>query len=123
MTGWPRTATGSTFIEVDRNLQPGPAPALLRPQIAQGKAWGVLGMGFGGRKIRAACRRRAGLHRRHRRRVRRPILPVAGGVPIRAGDGSILGSVGISGDVLEQDAARAVYSVNSGLVADTGEPA
>ncbi|HYM03028.1 MAG TPA: heme-binding protein, partial [Stellaceae bacterium] len=25
--------------------------SLLRPQIAQGKAWGVLGMGFGGREF------------------------------------------------------------------------
>ena len=33
--------------------------SLLRSDIAMGKAWGVLGMGFGGREIgRASCRER-----------------------------------------------------------------
>jgi uncharacterized protein GlcG (DUF336 family) len=32
-------------------LKRGDGSSLLRPQIAMGKAWGVLGMGFGGREL------------------------------------------------------------------------
>jgi uncharacterized protein GlcG (DUF336 family) len=98
--------------------------SLLRPQIAQGKAWGVLGMGFGGREF---ARRAAAAPTFIGAIVTASegrIIPVAGGVLIRGSDGSILGSVGISGDVSEQDEACAVYGIKSaGLVPDTGDPA
>ena len=96
--------------------------SLLRPEIATGKAWGVLGMGFGGREL---ARRAAG----------NPIffnalsdmsggrmVPVPGGVLIRSDSGEILGSVGISGDVSENDEICAVYGIEfAGLSPDTGE--
>jgi uncharacterized protein GlcG (DUF336 family) len=97
--------------------------SLLRPQIASGKAWGVLGMGFGGREfarraqaapafIGALCDASGGR-----------VIPVPGGVLIRSGDGQIIGSVGISGDVSEQDEACAVHGIKAaGLVPDTGDP-
>ncbi|MGO8919676.1 MAG: GlcG/HbpS family heme-binding protein [Stellaceae bacterium] len=98
--------------------------SLLRPQIAQGKAWGVLGMGFGGREFarRAAASpafiAAIGMASEGR------IIPVAGGVLIRAGDGGIVGSVGISGDLSDQDEACAVHGITAaGLVPDTGDPA
>ena len=98
--------------------------SLLRPQIAQGKAWGVLGMGFGGREF---ARRAAAAPTFVGAIVTASegrIIPVAGGVLIRASDGSILGSVGISGDVSEQDEACAVYGIKAaGLLPDTGDPA
>jgi uncharacterized protein GlcG (DUF336 family) len=98
--------------------------SLLRPQIAQGKAWGVLGMGFGGREF---ARRAAAAPTFIGAIVTASegrIIPVAGGVLIRGSDGSILGSVGVSGDVSEQDEACAVYGIKSaGLVPDTGDPA
>jgi uncharacterized protein GlcG (DUF336 family) len=97
--------------------------SILRPQIAQGKAWGVLGMGFGGRELA-------------RRAVSAPsfvaalmdasdgrVVPVPGGVLIRSSEGAILGAVGISGDVSEQDEACAIYGIKTaGLVPDTGDP-
>jgi uncharacterized protein GlcG (DUF336 family) len=47
---------------------------------------------------------------------------VPGGVLIRA-DGGIIGAVGISGDVSEQDEACAVHGIRAaGLTADTGDP-
>ena len=98
--------------------------SLLRPDIAMGKAWGVLGMGFGGREF---ARRAAAAPTFIGAIVTASegrIIPVAGGVLIRGSDGSILGSVGISGDVSEQDEACAVYGIKSaGLVPDTGDPA
>ncbi len=47
-----------------------------------------------------------------------------GGVLIRGGDGGIIGAVGISGDLSEQDEACAVHGIKSaGLAPDTGDPA
>jgi uncharacterized protein GlcG (DUF336 family) len=98
--------------------------SLLRPQIAQGKAWGVLGMGFGGREFARRAAAAPTFIGAIISASEGRIIPVAGGVLIRAGDGSILGSVGISGDVSEQDEACAVYGIRTaGLVPDTGDPA
>jgi uncharacterized protein GlcG (DUF336 family) len=36
--------------------------SLLRPEIAGGKAWGALGMGFGGREFAPPRRRQPGVH-------------------------------------------------------------
>jgi uncharacterized protein GlcG (DUF336 family) len=98
--------------------------SIMRPQIAQGKAWGTLGMGFGGREFarRAAAAPAfiAALTDVSEGRV----IPVPGGVLIRGGDGGIIGAVGISGDVSEQDEACAVQGIKSaGLSPDTGDPA
>jgi len=98
--------------------------SIMRPQIAQGKAWGTLGMGFGSREFarRAAAAPAfiAALTDASEGRV----IPVPGGVLIRANDGGIIGAVGISGDVSEQDEACAVYGIKSaGLSPDTGDPA
>jgi uncharacterized protein GlcG (DUF336 family) len=96
---------------------------LLRWRIANAKAWGVLGVGFGGREIA-------------RRAVSNPhfvtaaselsggnIVPVPGGVLIRDGKGEIIGSVGVSGDKSELDEAVAVAGIlAAGYVPDTGDP-
>ena len=51
------------------------------------------------------------------------IIPVLGGVLIRDQAGEIIGAVGISGDISENDETRAVYGIEcAGLVADTGDP-
>ena len=48
-------------------------------------------------------------------------IPVPGGVLIRNSDGTILGAVGISGDISDNDEAVAISAIESvGLVADTG---
>src|ERR1700689_5182847 len=77
--------------------------SLLRFEIATGKAWGCLGMGFGGgefaRRVAAAPHFIQALTAASGGRV----VPVAGGVLIRAADGQILGAVGISGDISGKD--------------------
>ena len=97
--------------------------SILRPQIAEGKAWGVLGMGFGGREF--ARRAQAGplfltaLMAASGGRI----MPVPGGVLIRSG-GEVIGSVGISGDTSDNDEACAVAGIKAaGLMPDTGDPA
>jgi uncharacterized protein GlcG (DUF336 family) len=97
--------------------------SLLRPQIAMGKAWGVLGMGLGGRELArraaAAPSFMAALTDASEGRM----IPVPGGVLIRDDDHAIIGAVGISGDLSEADEACAVAGITAaGLVPDTGDP-
>ena len=96
--------------------------SLLRPEIAMGKAWGTLGMGFGGRELA-------------RRAAKTPVffgalsdmsggrmVPVPGGVLIRSDAGDILGAVGVSGDASEKDEICAVHGIlAAGLKPDTGD--
>jgi len=97
--------------------------SILRPQIAEGKAWGTLGMGFGGREF--ARRVAAGpvflnaLMAASGGRV----VPAPGGVLIRAKEGGIIGAVGISGDTSDNDEICAVAGIKAaGLIPDTGDP-
>jgi len=97
--------------------------SILRPQIAESKAWGCLGMGYGGREF-------------VRRNVIRPtfytalaiasegrIMPVAGGVLVRGADGQIIGAVGVTGDSEDNDDACAIAGIKAaGLLPDTGDP-
>jgi uncharacterized protein GlcG (DUF336 family) len=98
--------------------------SLLRPQIAGGKAWGVLGMGFGGREFARRAAAAPAFIGAIIDASEGRIIPAPGGVLIRDGSGAIIGSVGISGDVSEQDEACAVAGIRAaGLAPDTGDPA
>ena len=97
--------------------------SLLRENIATGKAWGVLGMGFGGRELaRRAAKAAPGFFGALSDMSGGRMVPVPGGVLIRAADRTILGSVGISGDTSEKDEDCAVAGIKAaGLVPDTGD--
>ena len=96
--------------------------SLMRFEIATGKAWGVLGMGFGGRELQ----RRSQAMSPHFFNALSDMsggrmVPVPGGVLIRDGGGEIIGSVGISGTISEEDEICAVHGVEAaGLTPDTG---
>jgi uncharacterized protein GlcG (DUF336 family) len=100
--------------------------SLLRPEIATGKAWGTLGMGFGGREFarRVAAGNTAFIQALTVASGGK-IVPVPGGVLIRASTGGeIIGAVGISGDTSDKDETCAVYGIErAGLAPDTGDPA
>jgi len=94
---------------------------ILRPQIAMGKAWGVLGMSMGGRDLA----KRAETHPQFFSALLAAsdgrIFPAAGGVLVRDASGSILGSVGVSGDLPPADEACALAGIAAaGLVGDPG---
>src|SRR6185312_11569042 len=72
---------------------------LLRFDIAFGKAWGALGMGFGSRTLAAASGGR--------------MVTNPGGVLIRSATGDIVGAVGISGDTSDRDEACAVAGIEA----------
>ena len=96
--------------------------SLLRPEIAMGKAWGVLGMGFGGRELARRAARAPQFFTALTELAAGRMVPVAGGVLIRSASGAILGAIGISGDASEKDEDCAVHGIAAaGLVADTGD--
>jgi uncharacterized protein GlcG (DUF336 family) len=98
---------------------------ILRAEIATGKAWGTLGMGFGGREF---ARRAAGGGAIFLQALMAAsggrIVPAPGGVLVRDDAGEIVGSVGISGDTSDRDETFALAGVTAaGLTPDTGETA
>jgi uncharacterized protein GlcG (DUF336 family) len=98
--------------------------SLLRPEIAMGKAWGVLGMGFGGRELARRAAKMQMFFGALSDLANGKMVPVPGGVLIRSASGEILGSAGISGDASENDEICAVHGIRAaGLVPDTGDPA
>lgn len=96
--------------------------SLLRFDIAFGKAWGTLGMGFGGREMtRRVAKAPAFINALQAMSAGR-IVPVPGGVLIRNGAGCVVGAIGISGETAENDELCAIAGIQATkLVADTGD--
>ncbi len=95
--------------------------SLLRPEIAMGKAWGVLGMGFGGRELARRAARAPQFFTALTELAGGRMVAVAGGVLIRSVSGAILGAIGISGDASDKDEDCALHGITAaGVVADTG---
>lgn len=96
--------------------------SLLRPDIAIGKAWGVLGMGFGGRELARRAEKVPTFFTALNAMSGGRMVAVAGGALIRDKNGAIIGSIGISGDTSDNDEICLIDAVESqGLVADTGD--
>ncbi|MFF4300376.1 heme-binding protein [Streptomyces sp. NPDC001601] len=94
---------------------------ILRPQIAQAKAWGALGMGAGSRGLAARAADAPAFFQSLTTISDGRIAPVPGGVLIRDSEGHVIGAVGISGDHPDRDEACAVHAIESaGHVADAG---
>ncbi len=96
---------------------------IVRPQIAVGKAWGALGMGFGSRTLQRRVAEQpqqqaffAALNAMSDGRV----VPAAGGVLIRDAAKTIVGAVGISGDTSDRDEACALAGIEAAKL--TGDP-
>lgn len=95
--------------------------SLLRPEIATGKAWGTLGMGFGGRELARRAETMPQFFNALSDMSRGRMVPVPGGVLIRDTAGHILGAVGISGDTSPNDEICAMHGIAAaGLTGDTG---
>jgi uncharacterized protein GlcG (DUF336 family) len=96
--------------------------SLLRPEIAMGKAWGTLGMGFGGRDLARRAAKMPAFFNALSDMSGGRMVPVPGGVLIRSEAGEILGAVGITGDISENDETCAVHGIlAAGLTPDTGD--
>lgn len=96
---------------------------ILRTEIATGKAWGTLGMGFGGREFARRAASGGGLFLTALMQASEGrIVPAPGGVLIRGAAGDVIGAVGISGDTSDKDEMCCVAGIEAaGLTPDTGE--
>jgi uncharacterized protein GlcG (DUF336 family) len=95
--------------------------SLGRVDIAWGKANGCMMLGFGSRELAKRMQVAPGFVNALSDLAGGRAVPVPGGVLVRAADGTVLGAVGVSGDVSEQDEAAAVAGIQAaGLTADTG---
>jgi uncharacterized protein GlcG (DUF336 family) len=94
---------------------------ILRPEIAIAKAWGALGMGFGTRELADRAGKMPMFFTAIAAVSQGRMVPVPGGVLIKDAAGTILGAVGISGDLSDKDEACAVAGIEAaGLAAATG---
>ena len=95
--------------------------SLMRADIAIGKAWGAVGMGFSSRFLGKAAVDRPHFVQALTTVANGKLVPVPGGVLIRDDVGAIIGAVGISGDTSDIDEECAVAGIQAaGLTADAG---
>ena len=94
---------------------------IMRFDIAFGKAWGALGMGFGSRTLAGRVPRSQMFFTALAAASEGRFVPVIGGVLICGAAGDVIGAVGISGDTSENDERCAIAGINAaGLKADPG---
>jgi uncharacterized protein GlcG (DUF336 family) len=98
--------------------------SVLRPEIAMGKAFGALSLGMGGRELARRSQKMPGFMNALSDLAEGLAVPVPGGVLVKSAEGRILGAVGVTGDLSDNDEICAVHAIQAaGLVADTGDPA
>jgi len=94
---------------------------ILRPDIAIGKAWGALGMGFGGREFAERAAKMPAFITALAVASHGRVIPVPGGMLINDAGGNVLGAVGISGDTSDRDETCALAGIEAaGLKAVVG---
>ncbi|WP_114285403.1 GlcG/HbpS family heme-binding protein [Candidatus Halocynthiibacter alkanivorans] len=92
----------------------------LRPEIAQGKARGAIGMGLGSRALFNRAQTEPGFIQAMNSIAAGSLVPAPGGVLVKSG-GKIIGAVGITGDTSDNDEACAVAAIEAlGFTADGG---
>jgi len=94
---------------------------ILRHDIAVGKAWGALGMGFGSRTLAARAAKTPQFFTMLAAASGGRMVTNPGGVLIRDADGHVIGACGISGDTSDKDEMCAIAGIEAaGLKADPG---
>lgn len=94
-----------------------------RFDIAYGKAWGALGMGFGTRELIERATRFPAFVASISTATQGRIIPSPGGVLIADENNEVMGAVGISGDIGDNDEVCAIAGIEAmGLTAIPGLP-
>ncbi len=90
---------------------------IVRFDIAFGKAWGSLGMGFGSRELSQRAGKNPTFITTLTSISGGRMVPSPGGVLILNADGQVLGAIGISGDIGDNDEIAALAGITKvGLV-------
>ncbi|MEY3786718.1 MAG: hypothetical protein RLZ75_925 [Pseudomonadota bacterium] len=87
--------------------------SMIRQQIATAKAWGAVNMGVSSRSLAGVASQRPDFMNALIDVAGGKIMPVPGGVLIRDADNNLLGAVGISGDVSDQDERCAIAGIEA----------
>lgn len=96
---------------------------ILRFEIAYGKAWGALGMGFGTRELADRAAKSPAFLSAISAASGGRTIPSPGGVLVLGADGAVAGAVGISGDTGDRDEACALTGIQAaGLTGAPGTP-
>jgi len=95
--------------------------SVLRFEIAHGKANGALAMGMGSRALFNRAQEQPYFVGALNGLADGALVPVPGGVLIRTAEGEIIGAVGVTGDISDNDEICAIAGIEAaGLVADAG---
>jgi uncharacterized protein GlcG (DUF336 family) len=84
---------------------------IIRAEIASGKAYGALGMGFDSRELGERSQKMPVFFGALAAASGGRMVPVAGGVLIRDADNHVIGAVGISGDTSDNDEVCALAGI------------
>jgi uncharacterized protein GlcG (DUF336 family) len=92
--------------------------SMIRQQIATAKAWGAVNMGVSSRSLAGVAVQRPDFMKALIGLAEGKVMPVPGGVLIRDADNNLIGAIGISGDVSDQDERCAIAGIEAaGFVA------
>lgn len=95
---------------------------IMRPELAIAKAWGALGMGFGGRELARRAQKMPAFFTALNAISEGRMAPVAGSALLRDAAGQIVSAIGVSGDTSDNDELSLLPAVRSvGLTPDTGD--
>jgi uncharacterized protein GlcG (DUF336 family) len=95
--------------------------SLLRERIARGKAHGALSMGVGSRSLAARAASNPAFVNSLVSLAEGNLVPVPGGVLIRDDNNAVIGAVGVSGHLPDDDEACAIHGITAcDLRADPG---
>ena len=92
----------------------------LRPQIAAGKAGGALSLGVSSRKIADMAAERPSFVASLGPIAPHGVIPAAGGVLIAGADGKVIGAVGVTGDLSDNDEICALAGLQAAGLAAVG---
>jgi uncharacterized protein GlcG (DUF336 family) len=92
----------------------------LRPQIAAGKAGGALALGVSSRKIGEMAAERPSFVASLGTIAPHGIIPAAGGVLIAGAKGAVIGAVGVTGDLSDNDELCALAGIEAAGLAARG---
>jgi uncharacterized protein GlcG (DUF336 family) len=98
--------------------------SFLRFELAYGKAWGALGMGFGSRELAERAAKQPSFIAALSGVTQGRMVPSPGGVLVVGADAEVLGAIGISGDTGDNDEICAIAGIKAaGLSAIPGSKA